>query len=86
MTVISFAGIKNAKEEENVFLFHAGTKLDKLGSVITSGGRVLTIVARSDDCLATARSKAMNVAEKVRFQGSYHRKDIASRGIAHENR
>ena len=35
--------------DSNVDVFHAGTKLDEKGELVTSGGRVLGVTARSGD-------------------------------------
>ena len=80
---LQFLGI--VPDDDNIFIFHAGTKQTQSGDLVTSGGRVLTIVA-SSNCLTTAHHIAMKSADRVKFQGSYHRKDIAVRGIAYENR
>ena len=59
-------------------VFHAGTRLpeDGLdGTVVTSGGRVLTVVGWGDN-LADARSKAYRRADMIHFEGAYYRKDI----------
>ena len=60
---------------EGVLAFHAGTK-DADGHIVTSGGRVLTLVARGPD-LATARRRAYDGVERVRFAGKAFRPDIA---------
>ena len=61
--------------EETALVFHAGTKLDN-GSVLTDGGRVLTVVGQGGD-LAEARQRAYDAAKHIRFQGSFYRSDIA---------
>ena len=62
--------------DEDVMVFHAGTKLDDSGAVVTSGGRVLTVAARGAT-IAAAREKAYANISRIRFEGSYHRRDIA---------
>ena len=59
----------------DIQVFHAGTKQTDAG-VVTSGGRVLTVVARAPT-LAAARSKAYENARRIRFEGAYMRSDIA---------
>ena len=61
--------------DEDVQVFHAGTKETPEG-VVTSGGRVLTVTARGPT-LAAARAKAYDNARRVRFEGAYMRQDIA---------
>ncbi|MCF7858692.1 MAG: phosphoribosylamine--glycine ligase [Candidatus Cloacimonetes bacterium] len=58
-------------------VFHAGTKL-KNGNLLTSGGRVLNIVAHGDT-LDEAIDKAYLNAVKVHFKNIYFRKDIGTR-------
>ena len=57
-------------------ILHAGTKLDGEGCVVSSGGRVLSVVATGDD-LAQARDRAYALVDGVRLRGSHHRTDIA---------
>jgi phosphoribosylamine--glycine ligase len=64
----------------DVKVFHAGTKLDEQGSAITAGGRVLTVCALGDD-LAAARKHAYDAIEKIRYEGAFHRRDIAHRAL-----
>ena len=59
----------------DIQVFHAGTKQTDAG-VVTSGGRVLTVVARAPT-LAAARAKAYENARRIRFEGAYMRSDIA---------
>ncbi len=57
-------------------LFHAGTRRDPDGTVRTSGGRVLTVVGRGDS-LDAARAAAYAGLRGIRFEGMWHRRDIA---------
>ena len=56
-------------------VFHSGTELDGSGQFITTGGRVLCIVARGKT-LAEARATALEEMRKVSFEGVYFRSDI----------
>lgn len=60
--------------------FHAGTKLDENGNLLTSGGRVLCVVGLGDT-LRSAKDKAYSAAEKIRFDGMQYRKDIGHRAL-----
>ena len=63
--------------DEDIMVFHAGTKRDTVsGEVVTSGGRVLTVVARGAT-IAAARERVYANISRIRFEGSYYRKDIA---------
>ncbi len=61
---------------KEVTVFHAGTKLDAGGRVVTAGGRVLTVVATGNS-LAEARKKVYNNISRISFEGAHYRKDIA---------
>ena len=68
--------------EPDSFVFHAGTRLDNSvppGKVVTSGGRVLTVVGRGDS-LAQARTRAYDKVDRVQFNSAYHRDDIGVPG------
>lgn len=73
---IPIAGLNDI--DSDVLVFHAGTKLDDSGQLVTNGGRVLTIVALGDT-MAEARERAYANASRVRFEGVHYRKDIALR-------
>ena len=60
---------------ENATVFYAGTTL-KDGSLLSSGGRVLTITGVGEN-LAIARSKAYEAIAKIGLRGSHYRHDIA---------
>lgn len=60
--------------EEDVTLFHAGTKLHN-STILTNGGRVIAVTAIEEN-ISTAVNKALDAAEKVNFEGKYYRKDI----------
>lgn len=67
----------------NTKIFHAGTK--RVGSeTVTSGGRVLCIVALSSSVLK-AQSLAYDRVKKVSWKNLYYRDDIAYKAIAREN-
>ena len=56
-------------------VFHAGTRRDDAGATLTTGGRVLTVVA-SGASLEEARRKAYRNVERISFQGMHYRRDI----------
>ena len=63
-------------------VFHAGTAL-KDGQVVTSGGRVLCATAIGES-VSAAQQQAYRLAEKIRWNGCFYRKDIGYRAIARE--
>lgn len=60
--------------DEDIVLCHAGTAR-KDGKIVTSGGRVLGVVAKGAN-IEEARRKAYANAERISFAGMYYRKDI----------
>ncbi|MFH1662998.1 MAG: phosphoribosylamine--glycine ligase [Chloroflexota bacterium] len=62
--------------DDDILVFHAGTKLDSAGRVVTNGGRVLTVVATADT-IAHAREKVYNNISRIQFEGCHYRRDIA---------
>lgn len=63
--------------DADVQVFHAGTRRDEDGRLVTNGGRVLSVVA-TGATLAAARAKAYRNVERVRFEGVHYRKDIGT--------
>ncbi|WP_457788973.1 phosphoribosylamine--glycine ligase [Pseudomonas sp. PL-6] len=63
-------------------VFHAGTAL-KDGQIVTAGGRVLCATAIGAS-VADAQQQAYRLAEKIRWNGMFHRHDIGYRAIARE--
>ncbi|MEW6071796.1 MAG: phosphoribosylamine--glycine ligase [Planctomycetota bacterium] len=67
-------GLDAAAEEEDVVVFHAGTRADG-GQILTNGGRVLCVTALADE-LETARERAYGAYEAIRWPGKFCRRDI----------
>ena len=72
------AGLEEALALPDVDVLHAGTTKDDDGQFVTSGGRVLSVVALGDD-LAEARARAYEAAGYISWDGVQHRTDIALR-------
>ena len=47
-------------------------------SIVTNGGRVLSITSRSST-LSKARIKAYEIVNKINWEDEYHRSDIAEK-------
>jgi phosphoribosylamine--glycine ligase len=63
--------------EKDIMVFHAGTKTgSERGQVLTSGGRVLTVVA-TGKTISEARQKVYNNIPQIHFEGCHYRNDIA---------
>lgn len=68
-------GLEKFDGKDDYFCFHAGTKFDENGTIVTNGGRVLGITATGKD-LKEARAKAYEATEWVDFANKYMRHDI----------
>ncbi len=68
-------GEENFEGKPDYILYHAGTKFDEQGRVVTNGGRVLGVTALGDD-LAEARKKAYEATKWIDFENKYMRTDI----------
>jgi phosphoribosylamine---glycine ligase len=76
------SGIAQADTERNdIDVYHAGTKRDDKGNLLTSGGRVLTVSAW-EETLSDAIAAAYDAVEKIDFEGKLYRRDIAAKGLA----
>ena len=60
---------------EEIQIFHSGTSFNKSGDLVTSGGRVLTIVSQGDN-FDSVFKKIYNFLNNVHFKGIFYRKDI----------
>jgi phosphoribosylamine---glycine ligase len=70
-------GIDEAGRLDGVVVFHAGTKLNADGEVVTAGGRVLGVTARAAT-LEEATSQAYQAVRNIRFDGMQFRYDIGA--------
>jgi phosphoribosylamine--glycine ligase len=69
-------GLDHADAMSDVVVFHAGTRRDAEGRIVTSGGRVLGVTALGAD-LSAARERAYQGVAKIRWRDEHHRTDIA---------
>ena len=68
-------GLENFKDKDGYWVFHAGSKFDTEGCIVTNGGRVLGVTATGGN-LKEARKNAYAATEWVRFANKYMRHDI----------
>lgn len=68
------------KESENSIVFHAGTRLDSDGQLLTSGGRVLCVVGLADT-MRMAQKNAYDTVNAIHFDGMQYRNDIGWRAL-----
>ena len=76
----AITGIDRAEQLEGVTVYHAGTKVDESGQLVTNGGRVLDVTAVAPTFEA-ARAQAYAAIELIDFEGKTFRTDIGMRAI-----
>ncbi|MCH4564104.1 MULTISPECIES: phosphoribosylamine--glycine ligase [Halomonas] len=76
------AGLE-AAEATGCKVFHAGTRQNAQGEVVTAGGRVLCVTALGEG-VSAARDLAYRGVEAITWEGAFCRRDIAFRAIARE--
>jgi phosphoribosylamine--glycine ligase len=64
--------------DDDILVFHAGTRLEADGHLVTNGGRVVTLVARGASVGAARERVYANIA-RVTFEGAHWRGDIGAR-------
>jgi len=67
---------------DDIVVFHAGTRADHDGQIVSDGGRVLGVTAFGDDFLHV-REQAYWAVGKITFDKAYYRKDIGAKALAH---
>ena len=61
-------------------VFHAGTKTNEQGDLLTNGGRVLCVTALGEN-VAAAQHKAYQGVKAIHWEAVYYRTDIAHRAL-----
>ncbi len=74
-------GLDAAAGIDGVLIFHAGTRRDEHGRVVTDGGRVLGVTATGGD-LTVALDRAYAAVDRIHFDGVRFRRDIGQKGLA----
>jgi phosphoribosylamine--glycine ligase len=70
------SGLEDATEVPDTYVLHAGTARDADGMLVSSGGRVLSVVGVGDS-LSQARERAYEAVDRIQLEDSHHRTDIA---------
>src|SRR5690554_9694 len=70
----------DAAETTGAKVFHAGTKRDEQGQLVTAGGRVLCVTAIGNT-VTEAQQRAYAAVAKIDWRNVYYRTDIAHRAI-----
>lgn len=68
-------GLENFENKDGYYCFHAGSKLNEEGKIVTNGGRVLGVTAKGAT-LKEARANAYTATEWIDFANKYMRHDI----------
>ena len=68
-------GLENFENKDGYYCFHAGSKLNEEGKIVTNGGRVLGVTAKGAT-LKEARANAYVATEWIDFANKYMRHDI----------
>lgn len=69
-------GLEEASDVPSVYVLHAGTAHSDDGTLVSAGGRVLSVVALGDS-LTQARERVYEAVDQIELEGSHHRTDIA---------
>ena len=78
----AISGLEGLLGNDDIKVFHAGTRA-RGGRVVTSGGRVLCIVALGEN-VTRARQRAYGGVAGVAWEGAFMRTDIGYRAVARE--
>jgi phosphoribosylamine--glycine ligase len=81
----AITGIEAAAALDGVEVLHAATRRNSAGTLVSGGGRVLSVTAVGDD-LAQAHSRAYAGVGRIDLDGSHHRTDIAAAALRDEVR
>ncbi|WP_227367624.1 phosphoribosylamine--glycine ligase [Halomonas sp. M20] len=75
----AISGLDDA-EAAGCKVFHAGTRLDEQGRIVTNGGRVVCVTALGES-VSQARDLAYAGVAEITWEGALYRRDIAHRAI-----
>lgn len=70
------SGLESVTDVPTAYVLHAGTAREGDGTLVSAGGRVLSVVALGDS-LSQARERVYDAVGHVELEGSHHRSDIA---------
>ena len=78
---LPITGLDKVAGLQDVVVFHAGTKRDDNGRLVTAGGRVLAVTARGAD-IAEAQKRAYEAVRMIHFENAHYRTDIGNKAAA----
>ena len=74
-------GLEAANEMEGVQVFHAGTKLNDKGNLVSNGGRVLNVTASGETVREAVDRAYAAIDEAIDWKDGYCRRDIAHHAL-----
>ena len=78
----TITGLEGAARCAGAVVFHAGTRREPDGSVVTAGGRVLGVTAvRADGALGATIGAAYEAVTQISFEGMHFRRDIGGKAL-----
>jgi len=75
-------GLDAANEMEDVFVFHAGTKEDDKGQLVSNGGRVLNVTASGKTVQEAVDRAYAAIDEAIEWDDGFCRRDIAHHALS----
>jgi phosphoribosylamine---glycine ligase len=79
---IPIQGLEESSRPKDVFVFHAGTALEK-GRVVTNGGRVLGVTGLGED-IPKAIDRTYRAVRMISWEGAHYRTDIGKKALRRE--
>jgi len=67
--------LENVQMNNDSIIFHAGTKINDEGNLVTNGGRVLAVTSAEKN-ISEAVNASKKILQQIPFEGMYFRKDI----------
>lgn len=74
------AGLQEAAQVDDVTIFHAGTARDAASNIVSTGGRVLGVMALGDT-IAEAQRQAYCAVDLIQWPDGFCRRDIGWRAV-----
>ena len=73
-------GLQEVATMPDVAVYHAGTRVNDQGRIVTAGGRVLGVTGIGKD-LAQALERSYDAVGRLDFAGAHYRRDIGRKGL-----
>lgn len=79
-TGIEITGLDEKAQSKDAVIYHAGTKFNENGKLVTAGGRVLGVTTTGKD-LKTALLKSYETVKTINFENAHYRTDIGKKAL-----